>query len=273
MQGVCRPPDASVASTQQAVGQPVECCVATHDPTRTPAAATALPPAPNSNDIVSNELSTGSHSWEGNEIKEMIWAVRQYDRQAHLLTQLRTQPAATAGAQQQSHAAAAAGGSSVAAAVGAQQGGELLGAAAAASALANPAAAAAAAAVTRVGNVTVLPSGRRSLQQQHQQQPARPLMIDIGSNVGWFALNAAAAGARVAAFEGACWRGLLFSAALGVTFSGCRCCTPQTFCLCPPLPTTPPPHHICTTAPQLRRSHGLQPGAAAPLAVCVSLAG
>lgn len=29
-----------------------------------------------------------------------------------------------------------------------------------------------------------------------------PLVVDIGANVGWFAANAAAAGARVAAFEG-----------------------------------------------------------------------
>ncbi len=29
-----------------------------------------------------------------------------------------------------------------------------------------------------------------------------PFVIDIGANVGWFTLNAAAAGGRVAAFEG-----------------------------------------------------------------------
>lgn len=32
--------------------------------------------------------------------------------------------------------------------------------------------------------------------------PDRPLTVDIGANLGWFTLNAAAAGARVAAFEG-----------------------------------------------------------------------
>ena len=32
-----------------------------------------------------------------------------------------------------------------------------------------------------------------------------PLMVDIGANIGWFTLNAAAAGARVAAFEGGSW--------------------------------------------------------------------
>jgi hypothetical protein len=30
----------------------------------------------------------------------------------------------------------------------------------------------------------------------------RPLAVDVGANLGWFTLNAAAAGARVAAFEG-----------------------------------------------------------------------
>lgn len=30
----------------------------------------------------------------------------------------------------------------------------------------------------------------------------RPLTVDVGANLGWFTLNAAAAGARVAAFEG-----------------------------------------------------------------------
>lgn len=32
--------------------------------------------------------------------------------------------------------------------------------------------------------------------------PERPLAVDIGANLGWFTINAAAAGARVAAFEG-----------------------------------------------------------------------
>lgn len=32
--------------------------------------------------------------------------------------------------------------------------------------------------------------------------PDRPLAVDIGANLGWFSLQAAAAGARVAAFEG-----------------------------------------------------------------------
>jgi hypothetical protein len=33
--------------------------------------------------------------------------------------------------------------------------------------------------------------------------PANPFVLDIGANVGWFMVNAAAHGARVAAFEGA----------------------------------------------------------------------
>jgi hypothetical protein len=37
-------------------------------------------------------------------------------------------------------------------------------------------------------------------------QPGSPLMIDVGANVGWFSINAAAAGARVVAFEGICIR-------------------------------------------------------------------
>jgi len=36
--------------------------------------------------------------------------------------------------------------------------------------------------------------------QQHEQQ--QPLFVDVGANIGWFMLNAAAAGARVLAFEG-----------------------------------------------------------------------
>jgi hypothetical protein len=32
--------------------------------------------------------------------------------------------------------------------------------------------------------------------------PARPFVLDVGANVGWFTLNAAAAGGQVAAFEG-----------------------------------------------------------------------
>jgi hypothetical protein len=32
--------------------------------------------------------------------------------------------------------------------------------------------------------------------------PDRPLAVDIGANLGWFTINAAMAGARVAAFEG-----------------------------------------------------------------------
>jgi hypothetical protein len=39
-------------------------------------------------------------------------------------------------------------------------------------------------------------------QQQQGQQPPAPLFVDIGANVGVFSVNAAAAGARVAAFEG-----------------------------------------------------------------------
>jgi purine-cytosine permease-like protein len=32
--------------------------------------------------------------------------------------------------------------------------------------------------------------------------PTAPFVIDVGANVGWFTINAAAAGGRVAAFEG-----------------------------------------------------------------------
>jgi hypothetical protein len=37
--------------------------------------------------------------------------------------------------------------------------------------------------------------------------PAEPFILDIGANIGWFMVNAAARGARVAAFEGARRRG------------------------------------------------------------------
>lgn len=52
--------------------------------------------------------------------------------------------------------------------------------------------AAAAAAAVKGGAVAGLPV----------QVPAVPLVVDVGANVGWFTLNAAAAGAMVAAFEG-----------------------------------------------------------------------
>jgi hypothetical protein len=129
------------------------------------------------NDIVSNELRGKGRSWEHNEVKEMLWAVRQYWKQDAVMMHLDSRP---------------------------QQ----------------PAAAAAAAKATTG-------SGRLLLQHQQQQQQqeegeerqpgvgggrqllsaqkgSRPLMVDVGSNVGWFAINAAAAGARVAAFEGVC---------------------------------------------------------------------
>ncbi len=34
------------------------------------------------------------------------------------------------------------------------------------------------------------------------RRPVSPFVIDVGANIGWFTLNAAAAGGRVAAFEG-----------------------------------------------------------------------
>lgn len=48
-----------------------------------------------------------------------------------------------------------------------------------------------------------------------------PLVIDIGANVGWFTINAAAAGARVAAFEGE-QAGLLAIQGVGCRVKGCR---------------------------------------------------
>jgi len=45
------------------------------------------------------------------------------------------------------------------------------------------------------------------------RQRVAPLVVDVGANVGWFTLNAAAAGGTVAAFEGGlvvrqgCWLG------------------------------------------------------------------
>lgn len=51
----------------------------------------------------------------------------------------------------------------------------------------------------------------KAKQQQDSSsntQQQMPLFVDVGANVGWFALNAAAAGARVAAFEGV-WAAIL----------------------------------------------------------------
>lgn len=45
-------------------------------------------------------------------------------------------------------------------------------------------------------------SSSKIQQQQRSGLDQMPLFVDVGANVGWFALNAAAAGARVAAFEG-----------------------------------------------------------------------
>lgn len=58
--------------------------------------------------------------------------------------------------------------------------------------LAAGSAAAAAAAAMQGGAVAALPV----------EVPDVPLVVDIGANVGWFTLNAAAAQAKVAAFEG-----------------------------------------------------------------------
>jgi hypothetical protein len=41
-----------------------------------------------------------------------------------------------------------------------------------------------------------------SSSSSSSSKPSRPLMVDVGGNVGWFTINAAAAGARVATFEG-----------------------------------------------------------------------
>jgi hypothetical protein len=52
---------------------------------------------------------------------------------------------------------------------------------------------------------------RKALQvsSSSSSSSSRPLMVDVGGNVGWFSINAAAAGARVAMFEG---RHILLSA-------------------------------------------------------------
>ena len=92
-----------------------------------------------------------------------------------------------------------------------------------------------------------------------------PLMVDIGANVGWFTLNAAAAGARVAAFEG----GMLGGGASVLpdhASSKCMGCAAGS-CLLPcfrawwritvPLPpSATPPTHPPTPAP-LRPAAGM----------------
>eukprot|EP00879_Flechtneria_rotunda_P004881 GHRR01005155.1.p1 GENE.GHRR01005155.1~~GHRR01005155.1.p1 ORF type:complete len:483 (+),score=198.37 GHRR01005155.1:74-1522(+) len=95
-------------------------------------------------DIVSDHLKGQAHTWEGGEIQEMLWALRQYPYTRQLA------------------ASSSAGSSSSSSVVVARQG---------------------------------------STQAGGLQQPAVPLMVDVGANLGWFMLNAAAAGARVAAFE------------------------------------------------------------------------
>jgi hypothetical protein len=129
------------------------------------------------NDIVSNELRGKGRSWEHNEVKEMLWAVRQYWKQDAVMMHLGSRP-------QQPAAAAVAG-------------------------------------TSTPGSGRLLRQHHHQQQQQQQQakkeqhgvgaskqllsvqKGGRPLMVDVGSNVGWFAINAAAAGAQVAAFEGA----------------------------------------------------------------------
>lgn len=51
-----------------------------------------------------------------------------------------------------------------------------------------------------------------------------PFVIDIGANIGWFAINAAAAGGTVAAFEGAAWLWVGWSAAGSVQLRRLRAC-------------------------------------------------
>lgn len=101
-------------------------------------------------DIVSNVLQGPVHSWEENEVKEMLWALKMH-----------SSPAQLAAAKMGSAARQAAG----------------------------------------------------------QQPPRLPLFVDVGANVGWFALNAAAAGARVAAFEGVAYMSVLASGLVAATLN------------------------------------------------------
>ena len=59
------------------------------------------------------------------------------------------------------------------------------------------------------------PGFNASVSSRHLwRRTAAPLAVDVGANVGWFALNAAAAGARVAAFEAMASNAALLRASL-----------------------------------------------------------
>lgn len=96
------------------------------------------------------------------------------------------------------------------------------------------------------------------------QRQASPFVIDVGANVGWFALNAAAAGGTVAAFEGASTRARAVSPAGPRT--RLRLCCEHAHGL-PPHYKTPSPH----THPAAR-SNGLQCGPRAIVVVRKPLA-
>ncbi|KAF8057927.1 Serine/threonine-protein phosphatase PP1 isozyme 1 [Scenedesmus sp. PABB004] len=124
-------------------------------------------------DIVSDQLKGRYHTWENAEVQEMLWCAR-----------------ARGGGRRAAGAGEGGGRRAPDAGRGGRAGER------------PPCAARRALQQYTAPRQREAAAARRQGAASARAEPARPpLLVDVGANVGWFALNGAAAGARIAAFE------------------------------------------------------------------------